>query len=453
MPGYCIHVAHGCEILKKLSAVLTQCEQDKEKDFSFRKAFLSGVLLPDAAKNASCLDALEQLEKAHFSEDPEAFFRTPDLKMFVKKHPLSLEHPMWIGYAAHLYLDMAFTQYLQGIVTVQKATQKENLRLILKCGNTEKTWNSDGFWEQIYDDYSTLNSYLIDRYQIKDEVFAAPDELDSESDIRYIAWYTELLRKYKAIIDAHNQMKKSSKENKDGVILQREQIDSFIKRTANDFYHQYLEPLLKASEETENSCKGFILDIPERKEIVKWAAETVKIDYFKEYWNSLVRNGSVKEIHKDYFSNVLVEIEDVTRSAAEHKRKYQRHMLLLSVLPIVASVLSGIAAALTNKPAHAALFTVLSIAAASSNVAISIITQFVKDSAHKESWLRQRQYYAFLMNETECFCEHLEKYETLTSSEAVSRYMDEIRKLRMQDYSNFFANMGYGTSQLNKSVK
>ena len=47
-----------------------------------------------------------------------------------------------------------------------------------------------------------------------------------------------------------------------------------------------------------------------------------------------------------------------------------------------------------------------------------------------------------LMNETESFCERIDKYKKLNDDNAIIEYMDSIRQLRNKDYENFFLNMG-----------
>lgn len=147
------------------------------------------------------------------------------------------------------------------------------------------------------------------------------------------------------------------------------------------------------------------------------------------------------------------EILDTTNSANEHKKKYLNQTLALSVLPITASILSGIAAVMTDASQSdntaEMIFKILSAFAAVVNMGITILTQHIKNTAHKESWLRQRRYYANIMNETECFCNFIGKYAGKGTTEAVALYMEEIKNLRMQDYADFFTNMGYGSHSSN----
>lgn len=85
---------------------------------------------------------------------------------------------------------------------------------------------------------------------------------------------------------------------------------------------------------------------------------------------------------------------------------------------------------------------VISIVSTALSAILTAIIQYDEKTGHKETWLRQRLYYSMLMNETERFCERIDKYEELNDESAVIEYMDSIRQLRNRDYENFFLNMG-----------
>lgn len=446
MPGYCIHAAHGIKILELLENYQTEHKEDNRLLFHLKKLtnqkeqFMAGLLLPDAAKCAACSDSETLHLQSHYPVDPDAYLRMPDIEKFLKEHPLSPEHPVWIGYAAHLYLDLVFMQYLQGIITVKPASQNNGAVISRKVNGKTTEQNGDVFWKRIYDDYTALNRRLIQNYEIKIDLFPQVGQLDTAVDVRYIAWYANLYQEFSGILE-----KCSRQEFPDPVILQEEQINVLIAHAAQEFNRLYLLPLLSPKTQSTAKQVPYTFTRPENEDGKQWNAEAVKLKNYIQYWEQLVRSRKVPEIHKDFFQGVITEIEDVSRNAARHRKTHKAYTITLSVLPLISSIISGVAAALANNKNYTVVFTVLSIISASFGVVIALVTQLFKESADKEVWLRHLYYYSRLMNETESFCEGVDRYRKIEPAEAACLYMDEIRKLRLQDYSDFFANIGYGS--------
>lgn len=163
MPGYIMHMAEANLILDKI---------DKKEDSIWKRAFIAGNLLPDTKK---------KMEKvtSHFW-DPDTMDQmaiSPDMSRFLNKYGEMLNHPVVLGYYAHLYLDEQFVKrYWPDMVTfydedgcVRK--KKANITKV-KIGKSGEVVSRDEFFsgEYYYGDYSRLNNYFIDTYQINLQV-------------------------------------------------------------------------------------------------------------------------------------------------------------------------------------------------------------------------------------------------------------------------------------------
>ncbi|MEE1313223.1 MAG: hypothetical protein UHS41_05695 [Lachnospiraceae bacterium] len=163
MPGYIMHMAEANLILKKM---------EQEKKGKWKKAFIAGNLLPDTK---------QKMEKvtSHFW-DPNTLDQMaiiPDLSRFLKKYGHMLEHPVVLGYYAHLYLDEQFvTRYWPDMVTFYDdngvvQTKKKDITKV-RIGKSGEWVSREKFFsgEYYYGDYSRLNNYFIDKYNIRLDV-------------------------------------------------------------------------------------------------------------------------------------------------------------------------------------------------------------------------------------------------------------------------------------------
>lgn len=171
MPGYIMHLAEAGLILKQL-------EQKRGQAYSpdWRNAFFLGALLPDTKVG---------LEKYHThfwtEEDIKKLPRAPHLSLFLEEYGAYLWEPLILGYLAHLHLDNRYVKKYWPSV----------FRLLNEKGEeTEENEAITGVWliaqnrlvekkaffsrEWFYGDYSALNAYLIQRYEVQTPVYT-PD--------------------------------------------------------------------------------------------------------------------------------------------------------------------------------------------------------------------------------------------------------------------------------------
>ena len=189
MPGYIIHLAEAELILKKL--------QDKNihPAKEWKQQFQYGALLPDAVSGSG-------KKKSHFwrEADMDQIVIAPDLEAFMKQYSChlqknpsmfscaSLPDPLLCGYLAHLHLDQCFfgryfdrcVEFIDENGTPQKQFQKIHAARIRK---SQKVVSLEQFFsnEYLYGDYTKLNHYFVEKYQLEIPVYPA-DAWDDRTD-------------------------------------------------------------------------------------------------------------------------------------------------------------------------------------------------------------------------------------------------------------------------------
>ena len=71
----------------------------------------------------------------------------------------------------------------------------------------------------------------------------------------------------------------------------------------------------------------------------------------------------------------------------------------------------------------------------------------------KETWIRHAANYLALDIETLCFCNGSSCYTGKTDSEAIKLYQERTALAKLNNYENFFSNMGYVKFQSDFSDK
>lgn len=189
MPGYIIHLAEAELILKKL--------QDKNihPAKEWKQQFQYGALLPDAVSGSG-------KKKSHFwrEADMDQIVIAPDLEAFMKQYSChlqknpsmfscaSLPDPLLCGYLAHLHLDQCFfgryfdrcVEFIDENGTPQKQFQKIHAARIRK---SQEVVSLEQFFsnEYLYGDYTKLNHYFVEKYQLEIPVYPA-DAWDDRTD-------------------------------------------------------------------------------------------------------------------------------------------------------------------------------------------------------------------------------------------------------------------------------
>lgn len=161
MPGYVMHLAEGSMIEKNLSEIFPL-------DEIWHARFETGLLLPDTKLK-------DDKKTSHFWSDSEIALlaRKPDINAFLRKYRELLEDPLVLGYLAHLYLDACYER--EYWPTVMSFYDKDGNPEVLKnkitqvkIHKTEKTVPVQEFFtpEYYYGEYSKLNGYFINKYNI-----------------------------------------------------------------------------------------------------------------------------------------------------------------------------------------------------------------------------------------------------------------------------------------------
>ena len=220
MPGYIMHLSEANLILNQLF---------DDRDELFKRKFIAGNLLPDTklarAKVTSHFwnpDSLEQMAIP------------PDLSLFLGKYEDCLSDPICLGYYAHLYLDEKFVkEYWPEMVTffdddMQIQPKKEDITLA-RIEKTGQIVPRETFFtgEYYYGDYSRLNAYFIDRYQVNlnlplTEIGECPVEEVVVDDLARV------------LLELHTITERCPREEETRV-FDRERLSRFLEHTALQF--------------------------------------------------------------------------------------------------------------------------------------------------------------------------------------------------------------------------
>ena len=336
MASYCIHVAHGLETLirfkdkivsdkaksKKYLKALKMINQEsydaiiEGKDNSWKKQFMAGLILPDAAKISPIVNPDNHDRISHYARDPESYFKNPDMDRFLMEHSISLNDPLYLGYAMHLYMDIQFDNFLKGKYYFHPSDDKSEMCVeYFDSDKKTATLSSKYFWNKMYEDYSKLNPYYIDKYKFTIDSFAAVCDIDT-NEAAQIMWYSELHKVIESALedaaDIINRNEINEQINK-MELLDNKFVLALITIAANDFVEKYLMPLLHPSggKRVKSNFKA---------DRTKWKAESVKLNYYKAKWNRLLTDTGISNTEKGFFDGVLEEISDVTQNAQRHRK-------------------------------------------------------------------------------------------------------------------------------------
>ena len=130
--------------------VLEQVEVDNQRDY-----FL-GAVAPDISKQIG-----QNREISHFLFNNQD--DAPNINLFVKRYPLFKYNSFDLGYFTHLYTDKVWNE------TFLPTFTKENKIKLLTGETVEAT--KEEVQNMIYSDYNSLNSEIIDEYQLDLSLF------------------------------------------------------------------------------------------------------------------------------------------------------------------------------------------------------------------------------------------------------------------------------------------
>lgn len=217
-----MHMAEANLILQKIG---------QKKDEDWKLAFIAGNLLPDTKKK-------KEKVTSHFW-DPETLDDmaiAPDLSRFLASYQKFLHLPVILGYYAHLYLDEKFVKvYWPDMVSFYddegrvRTKQKDITKAKIK--KTGQLVPREVFFsgEYYYGDYSRLNRYFVDYYQIDlGKNYAAIDMCPiREVDIKDLQ---QVLRELHIIMHGHGRG--GEEEIK---VFSKKRLCEFLENTAEEF--------------------------------------------------------------------------------------------------------------------------------------------------------------------------------------------------------------------------
>lgn len=219
MPGYILHLTESKQILEQLGV------HDKE----WINRFNLGGLLPDTKKK-------REKVTSHFW-NPASMDRlaiAPDLERFLTCYADRLRGAQMLGYLAHLHLDFLFVhRFWEDSWEFQDdhGTAKElaaEIRQVKIFDRSLRVSTTDFFSDNYYyGDYSKMNAYLLDKYQITIPSYIYMDNPVKETEIRDL----------REVLSALSVLKETGKrgQEKDIRVFDLEKLEIFIRKTAEVF--------------------------------------------------------------------------------------------------------------------------------------------------------------------------------------------------------------------------
>lgn len=193
MASSIIHIAVANEINKVI-------KKDKSKLFI-------GTIAPDISKLIG-----ETKTKSHFLEENDKQ-GIPRLDWFLYRYQDKLNDDFVLGYYIHLFTDYLWFKYFLGEIRDDKT--------ITKLDGTIVKVSDYMLIKYIYNDYTNLNTYLLDKYGLDCKIFYS--SLPKFDNI-----ITEIpMNEIQKIVDFTGIIIENSKVGKD-LIFNKEQVDKFI---------------------------------------------------------------------------------------------------------------------------------------------------------------------------------------------------------------------------------
>lgn len=196
MASSVIHMCVASEINKKLN-------RDTNK-------ILLGSIAPDIAKHLG-----RAKRESHFSLEDSDY---PNMEMFLNKYQKHLSNDFVLGYYIHLYTDYLWFKYFMPDFVL-------NGQLYLLDGNKVEL-NQKEIVKYFYNDYTTLNKCLIEKYKLNTDIFNK--KIAKQKNI-----ITEIpMNLLQLIVDKSKSIIEKSKEEK-SYVFDLELVDKFISNSVD----------------------------------------------------------------------------------------------------------------------------------------------------------------------------------------------------------------------------
>lgn len=159
--------------------------------------------------------------------------------------------------------------------------------------------------------------------------------------------------------------------------------------------------------------------------------------YYSLVWEEKCKNAEADEKTKGYFECIKQEIMASDKNSKRNKKIWS----LVELIIIVIATCNSIFAALINLDGKAGMiFKILTIVASALMSAAASYNAYKKP---KETWMRHRANCLALDIETLCFCNGTMDYEGKSDADAIKLYQERTTLAKLNNYENFFSNMGY----------
>lgn len=198
MASAVIHMAVANEVNKYL-------KRDENK-------LLIGSIAPDIAKLIK-----EPKTKGHFLI-PDEYYDIPDMNKFLAKYKDHLDDDFVMGYFIHLYTDFFWFKYF--------LTEISDKNLVTKLDGTVVDCKGRMFDLYVYNDYTNINTRLIDEYNMNLGIFYNPIP-EFEPIIEEIP-----MDKLKIVVDQMGIIIENAKKNKD-FVFNIEHVKRFVDTSSN----------------------------------------------------------------------------------------------------------------------------------------------------------------------------------------------------------------------------
>lgn len=165
MPGYIIHLTEAQIMINLLK---NQKDLPVIIDEKWETLFLCGNLIPDAVPRS-------RKKISHFLDEETRgqVLEVPSIGKFLDKYKIDMKAPLLYGYFTHLCLDRVFYKDYMGKFVKFYNSKNEEEKIAgeivhVEVLKTEEKISIDKFFseEYLYGDYTKLNRYFLNRYQI-----------------------------------------------------------------------------------------------------------------------------------------------------------------------------------------------------------------------------------------------------------------------------------------------
>ncbi len=226
MPGYILHLTAAKMYLNLLAK-----KQMRFWDAGCQNEFYIGNLLPDTVREKS---------ESHF-RDPkyrERMMEWPQPEKFLRKYRERMNEAVYQGYHFHLYIDKCFFKdYIpQAVVFYDEHGRVTELRrevreiLIQKSGEriSLPQYLSEEYY---YGDYTKMNTWLWERFELPEHLRAGSDPEIEEADYQEIEGILRQLEEYRKVpANAVEELK----------VFQLDRLLAFLEKAAENYASAFL---------------------------------------------------------------------------------------------------------------------------------------------------------------------------------------------------------------------